>query len=519
MMATSKDMFEDEKAVRPVKSHIRWQLVTNQQNLFYMLATGMIIPPKVFRGKYYQDTLSAFPGWIPLFADRPFKAAIEHSVSERGHLVPCLATVELGSMRGRVWTISENDEVGEAVFPDGIDDKVCLIFVPGPLPVSWITSVGFRSGEEKSKCEMDSRDFDNVPLREFTLKAVSSKFKNADNGAWPPALPSLPDPGAMFDAPLAAGAMMAMLLHMANRGAIAMVSNKMAFSSNDEREELVSNPMIGALGAWIQAGRAPEDGDVSRKLFWGMVDTIAACRSSEGMDTPLDAALERLLTSSEMLDARKKQAGAKLTADLKALSGFSDSTITEILERHRKPFSRAMVLFSLRDNCADFLEYTHPSLTEEDYVAAAILFAARDGWLGLPLHLRDIPGLHAAVTHRMAAMAHRIANTGIDLGAPPPRPMSLRELLLPGDRDWNKTQKEAALLLARECKWDCIQTRVILGKGGYQLVVDGSGVHIVISGEAKAVTTEVDQTQLFARLALTPISNKLDGKIRKLLRA
>lgn len=519
MITNSNDMFDNEKSAFDVKSTTRWQLVTNQRNLFYMLAAGMIIPPTAFNGKHYQDTLSAFPGWIPLFADRPFKAAIEYSISEREHLMPCLATVELCGMRGRVWTIGVNGEVGEAIFPDEIDDKVSLILVPAPLPVSWIMSVGFRSGKEKSNCELDAGDFENVPLREFALKSASSTFKNADNGTWPPALPDLPTPDSTLDAPLAAGSMMAMLLQMANRGTIAMESSKMAFSPNEGRGELASYPMIEALGAWIQSGHSTEEGDVSRQLFWRMVDTIAACRSSDDMRSPLDAALDHLKTASERFDERAKQAGAKLAADLKTLSGFSDSTITEILERHRKPFSRAMVLFSLRDNCADFLEYTHPSLTEEDYVAAAILFAARDGWLGLPLHLRDIPGLHAAVTHRMAAMAHRIANTGIDLGAPPPRPMSLRELLLPGDRDWNKTQKEAALLLARECKWDCIQTRVILGKGGYQLVVDGSGVHIVISGEAKAVTTEVDQTQLFARLALTPISNKLDGKIRKLLRA
>lgn len=518
MISNSNDMFDNEKPAPDVKSTICWQLVTNQRNLFYMLAAGMIIPPAAFNRKYYQDTLSAFPGWIPLFANHPFKAAIEHSISEREHLMPCLVTVELGSMRGRVRTIGVNGKVGEAIFPDEIDGKVRLILVPAPLPVSWIMSVGFRSGKEKSNCELDAGDFENVPLREFKLKAASSTFKKADNGTWPPAIPNFPGLGSTLDTPLAAGAMMAMLLRMANRGTIAMVSNKMAFSSNDGREELVSNPMIGGLGAWIQAGRAPEDGDVSRKLFWGMVDTIAACRASEGMDAPLDAALEQLVTSSEMLDARTKLAVAKLTTDLKALSRFSDSTITEILERPRKPFSRAMVLFFLRDNCADFLEYTHPSLTEEDYVAAAILFAARDGWLGLPLHLRDIPGLHAAVTHRMAAMAHRIANTGIDLGAPPPRPMSLRELLLPGDRGWNKTQKEAALLLTRECKWDCVQTRVTLGKGEYQLVVDGAGAHVIISGEAKAVTTEVDRAQLFARLAMTPISSKLDGRLHKLLK-
>jgi hypothetical protein len=177
-----------------------------------------------------------------------------------------------------------------------------------------------------------------------------------------------------------------------------------------------------------------------------------------------------------------------------------------------------MTLFFLRDKCSDLLAFKHPLLTEADYLAAAVLFAAREGWLGLPLPLRNIPGLQAAISHRMAAMAQRIAKTDLDLGPPPIRPVPLRELFLPGQKGWNNAQKEAALILAREYKWSCVQTRVSLGKGDYRLVVDGGGVHILLAGEAKAVVTEVDREQFFAALAQTPISEKLDRKVRDLLK-
>jgi hypothetical protein len=85
-------------------------------------------------------------------------------------------------------------------------------------------------------------------------------------------------------------------------------------------------------------------------------------------------------------------------------------------------------------------------------------------------------------------------------------------------KGWSNVQKEAALALARECKWDCIQTRVSLGKGDYRLVVDGGGVHILLVGEAKAVLTEVDRNQFFTALSQTPIPDKLDRKIRDLLK-
>ncbi len=83
------------------KAQKQWRLVTNHQNLLYMLAAGLVMPPKGFGRKYYLDTLAAFPGWIPLFPNDVPKAAVAHSVSERSHLMPCVATVALDALRGK----------------------------------------------------------------------------------------------------------------------------------------------------------------------------------------------------------------------------------------------------------------------------------------------------------------------------------------------------------------------------------------------------------------------------------
>ena len=64
-----------------------------------------------------------------------------------------------------------------------------------------------------------------------------------------------------------------------------------------------------------------------------------------------------------------------------------------------------MILFFLRRDCADLLEFDDDRLNEADRLAAAVLFGLRDGWLGLPLRLRAVPGLSAAVSYRMARMA------------------------------------------------------------------------------------------------------------------
>ena len=103
--------------------------------------------------------------------------------------------------------------------------------------------------------------------------------------------------------------------------------------------------------------------------------------------------------------------------------------------------------------------------------------------------------------------------------APPSRPLPLRELFFLGPKGWSTAQKDAALTLARECKWGFIQTRVNLGKGDYWLSVDGSGMHIIVAGEAKAVETEVDREKFSGALASAPISDKQYRKVRDLLKA
>ncbi len=233
----------------------------------------------------------------------------------------------------------------------------------------------------------------------------------------------------------------------------------------------------------------------------------------------MDALLAHLELAADRLEERMKQALSGLAGDLRKLAGFTDSTITQLFERHPKPFSRVMTLFFLREECSELLEFRHPLLSETNYVAAGILFAAREGWLGLSLDLRDHPGLQDAVSHRMAAMAHRISNSGMNLGDPPSRPIPLRELFTPGPRGWIKAQNKAALALARDCDWDCIQTRINLGNGDYRLMVDGKGMHILLAGEAKAVTTEVDREQFLANLAHWRPTSAQDRKVRELLGA
>jgi hypothetical protein len=519
MENNNTSLFEANGGPTGVHKTPKWRLVASQRNLMYMLAAGLIMSPKGFGGKYYRDTLSTFAGWIPLFADHVPREAIELAVSEKRNLTPCLVTVDLKAVRGRIMTISSDGHLREIEFPDGLNGTEWALLVPSPLPVNSIESISFASKEDKSACEADARDYGNVPLLDFKRDVDARLFSKTTHAAWPPTGATLANRDDALDKPFAAGGIMAMLFQMANRGDLALQACHDGFDGGAEAPS-ISDPMLREIGTWMKKGRLGESTDILPQLFWGAVASVVKCRSAAEGTSPHDVVLAYIQTAGAHLDERMKLALSKLAEDLRGVIGFSDSTVTELFERHPKPFSRVMTLFFLREKCSDLLEFRHPLLTEVDYVAAAILFAARDGWLGLPLELRKVEGLQEAVTHRMAVMAHRMAGSEIDLGAPPSRPLPLRELFVAENKGWSPRQREAALLLARESKWGgCIRTRITLGKGKYEVVIDGSGVNILLPGEVKAVATEIDPVQFFTLLARESVLYKADQKVRTLFKA
>lgn len=518
-MEKNVTLFGESEAPPKTQKALKWRLVTNQRNLLYMLAAGMLMSSKGFGEKYYRDTLSSFPGWIPLFADDVPQAALDLSVSERSHLIPCIATIDLQALHGRLVVVDIDGHTSEIRFPDELSGSEMVLFVPTPLPVTWIESIAFPSKEDKTGCEADVRDFGNVPLLDFKREINVRLFSKANKLPWPPAGVALPDRDCALDKAFAAGGIMAMLLHMGNLGDVGIHACRLGFDPGATEASAVADPMIRELGAWLETGSIHVSTDVLPKLFWGAVDSVTACRFAVDAMSPIDAVLGYLESVGRDLDERMKQGLSKLANDLRKLTGFADTTITELFERHPKPFSRVMTLFFLREKCSDLMEFRHPLLTEVDYVGAAILFAARDGWLGLPLALRDVAGLQAAVSHRMAAMAHRLAGSEIDLGEPPARPMPLRELFVPGAKGWTTKQRDAALLLARESKWsECIHTRINLGKGEYRMVIDGGSVQILLPGDVKAVVTEVNLPQFFSLFGGTATSLKAEKKVRDFLK-
>ena len=519
------DLFASTGEPGPAKAPAAGLLVTNHLNLMYMLAAGLVMPPAGFGGKYYRDTLECFPGWIPLFIGKAPREASEWSTREAEHLKPVIFEIGLAGLSGGVVAIGE-DGPRERRFPDQLDGTERLLLAPAPLPVSRIESIVFRTAEERRAFEADAGDFGNVPLKEFKLRTQRPLFDKAADTPWPPG-DGPPERSAPLQAPLAAGGVMAMLLRFGNLGERAVRACRAAFDPDegDAPRPADGHPILAGIEPWVRDGAVslpgPADTGTDRvglqnayqaRLFWEAVERLVEWREAGRAGSAEDVLIAHLAAAADGLDPRLRAGVGKLHDTLVSLTGLADATASELFERHDTPLAHAMTLFFLRRDCADLFDYDRDRLAEPDWLAAAVLFGVRDGWMNLPLRLRAGRALTDAVSHRMARMAHRTAGTGFDLGPAPGRVRPLRERFGNGS-SWRSRERAAALELARARKWDCVHTRIVLGPGEYTFTVKGGSTYIDLPGEPR-ISPEIDRVRFFELLAGARLDHDAEAKVR-----
>ncbi len=212
-----------KKPRRRRKPPLKWHLLTNHQNMLYMLAAGMVMGPAGFRGKYYSDPLSVYPGWIPLFRDKAEipAEALSQATSERQHLLPCIASFDLRELSGSAQMLSRDGSTRNITLP-GVrkrKDDIALL-VRAPLPLNLLLSINFCSSEGQKAFESYASGVSNVDLSACQLRIAEALFSSSREIAWPEK--STQD--SIFDdrnnSPAlgqAHGGVLAMLYHAANR--------------------------------------------------------------------------------------------------------------------------------------------------------------------------------------------------------------------------------------------------------------------------------------------------------------
>lgn len=497
----------------------RWLLPTNHYNLMYWLAAGLVLPPSAMT-KYYSDCLAANPGWIPLFRNHLPRAALDQV--EPPQKSPILLDFDLRPLAGTVKGISSTGEVCDVHLPDAIADDLALILIPAPLPAHWIRKITFSSTEAHDEFQSRREEYGNlstirIPLEVAVLPTTTDMLRQP----WPPRDGQETPPSWAERAILHDGAILALLHSLGNRSATAQQLAAIAFSASSS--PLASEEFREGINALLRQGVRREVGAMRIQLYWGAVDHL---RTSVATTTVAGAG-SRISPEQVILDFLDAQgrsdaiSGTKLqelAEDLRQALGLGVRTIQELLDRHPGPFAHALLLFFLRKHADELLDFDSTGflLSEGDLLAATILFGLREDWMAMPSSLRTVPGLYNAIAHRMAASIQRSFGSQLELGVAPSCP-TLRELFSVNEGRWPAKIKDAAFELIRSQGWqDALETRVHLGKGTYRVEITTAGVQIVLPGEVKAVTTEVQQNRLLEHLAelRSPIDPKIEAEVR-----
>lgn len=296
--------------------------------------------------------------------------------------------------------------------------------------------------------------------------------RGREAGGRPVSIGRVPEPRDVdLPAAQAAGGVLAVLHKMANMASAGDLSVWACRAAFDPVSEFPDHPtnLLGLLPLWMQnggAGHGPRDDRqatlgrilgwmqkadgpeaaepaevTEQNLFWRSVQRLVENRRKPDGRSPEDAIISCLRASSEPssakvqlrlpeegigdLDEAPDKRVGDLVSTLDALGGgLGGGTVSEMLDRHPTPLARAAILFLLRQRTQELLELVgaYPQIEELDRLAAAILFGVRDGWLKMPIALRGSKRLTAAVTHRMAALAHRLDESGFNLGEAPLAP-------------------------------------------------------------------------------------------------
>lgn len=509
---------------RKQKPACLFHLVTNHQNMLYILAAGMVMSPAGFRGKHYTDALSKHPGRIPLFRDGKIPAAaLAHAVSERKHLLPCIASFDLSAVSGKIAKLRHNGTGGIITLPKANNsrDEFALL-MPAPLPLNLLCRISFSSSEDKQVFETSASDFSNVDISSCHLEVSEMLFSAAIETAWPEVPPQgqLLKEGSDTDPAYgkAFGGLLAMLYHLANRSDTGLAVFRLASGGEDEKDnELIqSDPMLASFSDWLAGREISADADVRARLFWGVTESLIT--AGEQQKPPLDMTLAYLEAELDLLkESEFHPRLEKLIEDMRASLGLGDGTVTELFERHKGPLSRSLLLLCLRKHCTDLLEFSHSLLSDLDYILAAILFGVRDSWLQLPKELRS-PELSAWVAANMAAADLQKQGSSLKMNMPP-RPKPLRELFADAPDGWSDSKQKTAIELAAECSWyDCIQTAITGVDGRLPPYVE-KDPQLILTGRVK-VTEKIDKEKFLQRLGTwPPVDAAVESRVRRELHA
>lgn len=522
-MSTQETFLKKESSTIDISkiAKYKWKFVTNEMNLSVMLGSGLVMPPSGFGNRYYQDTLQLVPGWVPLFPNNIPKQVFDYSAEELPKLrAPCFVELELEALSCIAWRY---DGVAweQIQFPEGLNGAEALLLLPAPLPLNLIKErIYFVDSKRANAFKSSLSDYGNVILEPFKTGMRKAEFNKRGDFCWPVKVEENTGPQPR-DVNLAAvdaigGAVTALaILSQSNKAAkeAYQVIAERFIPSEENQSDTAS--LFGVVSDWAQEG---EIQTAKNEPFALLVQCLYEHVGTGEFGSFIDIILVKFTEITAKAFPENSSALASAHDLIELLRNTAQSpqdTPENLLRKHEKQLQQVLLGFVFRQTLSELLHSPLPiDLQPERAAAVALLAGLQEGWQTLDSHYKQQQNCHLLVPSVMATLAHRLAKTGMQL------PKVVAPLLLSehfAGEKWTARQKNAAVHLAKQNKWNCISTRIRLGLGEYQLEVGRSGAEIVLDGEVK-VSPEVDREKFYEGLqSLQLIEPEVEKRLRQAL--
>ena len=88
-----------------------------------------------------------------------------------------------------------------------------------------------------------------------------------------------------------------------------------------------------------------------------------------------------------------------------------------------------LIMFFLRDNSKDLIEFEDFPFNEEELLILGVFFGCRDNFKNIPKFIREWEGLQAFISTQMANYAHQLIESNITFKSPTQEPITLSDVL------------------------------------------------------------------------------------------
>ncbi len=487
-----------------------WYFISNKVKLHHILATGLII--EHYGSIKHSNSTSDQAGWIPLFT--------ENNISSGSANEDIIIKIDTSSFTGQIF--AENS-LGELESKESFNDLTSSnqeIYLRAPIPITAITEVVFPNKDSKEDFIDRASGYKNENLDIFVLK-VKKPPKKILLKNYSSQLPSLEQDKNLLDRVQVAAAIRGLHFKLANKHKDASDLYNAFYCQNDDASavrDFNKEHILKEVPYWINHGKISSEyeSDTSKKhvvLFWNIVKSI----NNSGKDVTVhDAVINELNNAQHSIpDEALKKALATLKEDLIDIRTSTTKTLDQLFEQHKKPFSRALIIFFVRDKVAELVKFRDSQVNTIDLLVASLLFGAREQWKNFSTEVRGYSLFTKEQSIFMTNLFHAQTGTGIEVKTTAKNIKPLYDLLL-GDNAIKSNAKkfrDTRVMVANSMGWDCITYKVLIN--GEFFTRPGKTTELSANKDIFSVDAEVQIDKFDQLLGVDTIKNSIEEKARE----